>query len=204
MRVMKAVVAVVLMSGVVAVASEAIKTLPKQTDKKFYVWTDQASRLNHYVASGWMGDFGDLKFNQGWKDRPFAGTTCIKISYSGERKQGAGWAGIYWQMPANNWGDKRGGFNLSQYKKISFMARGDKGGELLDKFMIGGITGQTEEGDSDQAATDIIELTTDWKKYEIDLKGLDLTRIIGGFGFALNSDSNSSGATFYLDEIVYE
>lgn len=175
----------------------------QQTANEFYVYTERGSKLNHYIPSGWMGDFGDLKFNQGWKEKTGAGETCIQVKYSAERKQNAGWSGIYWQHPANNWGDKKGGINLAGFLKISFLARGEKGGELIDKFMIGGITGQAEEGDSDEAATDAIELTKQWKQYSIDLTGRNLSHMIGGFGFAMNGDSNPNGATFYLDEIVY-
>lgn len=184
--------------------SKADVATKKEMPKEFYVYTDRGSKDNHYIPSGWMGDFGDLKFNQAYTGQPAAGKTCIEVIYSAERKQGSGWAGIYWQSPANNWGDKRGGFNLTGYKKVTFMARGANGGEYLDKFLIGGITGQTEEGDTDGNDTGPIELTKDWKKYEIDLKGLDLSHIIGGFGFAMNADSNPMGATFYIDEIRFE
>lgn len=167
----------------------------------FYVYVERGSRENHYIPAGWMGDFGDLKFNQGFMEK---GKNVINVIYSAQRKQGAGWSGIYWQVPANNWGDKRGGFDLSSYTKLKFLARGATGGEYIDKFMIGGITGQTEEGDSDTAATDALTLTKDWKEYTIDLKGLDMKHIIGGFGFALNADSNPSGASFFLDKIRLE
>ncbi len=183
----------------------------------FYIFTERGSRLNHYIPSGWMGDYGDLKFNQGWKEKvekpKSAGKkpageakdeTAIQVKYTAERKQGAGWAGIYWQNPANNWGDKRGGFDLSGYKKLKFWARGDKGGEIIDKFFIGGITGQTEEGDSDEASISPVELTKEWKEYSVDLTGLDLSHIIGGFGMAANAEVNPSGFSIYLDEIRLE
>lgn len=173
----------------------------KEMPKDFFVYTERGSRDNHYIPSGWMGDFGDLKFNQGWAIKPAVGKTCIQIKYSAERKQGAGWAGIYWQSPANNWGDKKGGFDLSAYKTLTFMVRGEKGGELIDKFMIGNITGQTEEGDSDSVESEPIELTKEWKTYSLDLSRANLKHIIGGFGFAMNSDSNTNGAVFYIDEI---
>jgi hypothetical protein len=201
---------------------------PADTDPMFYVFTEKGSRLNHYIPSGWMGDFGDLKINNGWtkgvgkpKDAKAAAKkmpknkdgsamaeekdeTCLQISYSGERKQGHGWAGIYWQHPANNWGDKRGGYNLTGYKKMTFWARGDKGGETIDKFFMGGISGQTEEGDSDEASVSPVTLTKEWKFYTVDLTGLDLSHIIGGFGFAANADANPDGFTLYVDEIRYE
>lgn len=187
----------------IVIAAEKPSAIKKEVPAEFYVYANQGSRLNHYIPSGWMGDFGDLRFNQG---SPKAqGDTCIQIKYSAERKQGAGWAGIFWQHPANNWGDKKtSNYNLSGFKKLVFNARGEKGGEYIDKFMVGGIQSQTEEGDSDEVSSDAIELTKEWKTYSIDLKDRDLSHIVGGFGFALNGDSNPTGATFYLDDIRYE
>ena len=43
---------------------------------------------------------------------PFSGKSCFQIKYTAERKQGAGWAGIYWQTPANNWGTTKSAFDL--------------------------------------------------------------------------------------------
>ena len=148
-----------------------------------------------------MGDYGDLKFNQGWTTKPASGKSCIRVDYSAERKQGAGWAGVYWQAPANNWGNKRGGFDLSGYKSLTFQVRGEKGGEIIDKFMIGGIAASTEMGDSDEASSDSIELTKEWQPITIDVQFLDMSYIIGGFGFAMNADNNPNGAVFYIDEI---
>jgi hypothetical protein len=176
------------------------KTKPQES-KEFVIYTERGSRENHYIPSGWMGDYGDLKMNQGWDKNPGEGKHCIKFDYSAMRNQGAGWVGVYWQYPANNWGDKKGGMNLEGFKTLKFKARGEKGGEVIDKFMIGGITGQTEEGDSDEASTDMIELTKDWKEYTIDLTGRNFSYVIGGFGWAMNADSNMNGAVFYVDEI---
>ena len=47
-------------------------------------------------------------------------------------------------------------------------------------------------------------LTQEWKQYTIDLRGKDLSYMIGGFCWATNADVNPEGATFYLDEIKYE
>lgn len=176
----------------------------KPNEKQFYVYKDRGSRLNHYIPSGWMGDTGDLKYQPGYVFDPSKREeTCIKITYTAERKQSQGWAGIYWQMPSNNWGDKKGGYDLSSYKKLSFKVKGEKGKEYIDKFIVGGITGQTESGDSDSTETQPIELTDKWETIEIDLKGMNLTHIIGGFGFAVNADFNEKGISFYIDDIYY-
>lgn len=166
----------------------------------FYVYTDSFNKKNHFIPSGWMGDFGDIKFNNKWRKKVKSGKTCIKIKYTGEKKQGAGWAGMYWQNPANNWGTSLGGFNLTGAKKLFVYARGEKGGEAVE-FKLGGITGQYS--DSAAATTGIIELTKKWELYEIDLEGLDLTYINGGFCIVFSGSANPDGCTFYIDELYY-
>lgn len=54
---------------------------------------------------------------------------------------------------------------------------------------MGGITGQTEEGDSADEYIERIELTPEWKQYTIDLQDVDLSHIIGGFVFAASADT---------------
>ncbi|MFH1776064.1 MAG: hypothetical protein ABH952_00655 [Candidatus Omnitrophota bacterium] len=168
----------------------------------FHVYIDKGSRDNHYVPSGWMGDYGDLKLNESCTENPHTGKTCIKITYSAEGKQGAKWAGIYWQNPANNWGDVDGGMDLSGAKALTFWARGEKGEERIVEFKVGGITGPYS--DSDSASIGPIDLTAEWKEYKINLEGRDMSYISGGFAWVTNVDSNPEGMTFYLDDIKYE
>ncbi len=167
----------------------------------FWVYKDRISRENHFIPSGWMGDYGDLKINENWKENPKDGQSCIRLEYSAKRSQGQGWAGIYWQNPANNWGTIKGGFDLRGATKLTFYARGEKGGEICE-FKMGGIRG--EYSDSDTSTTGPVQLTKGWKKYTIDLKGLDLSYISGGFCWVLTANDNPDGCVIYLDEIVYE
>ncbi|MCM8779600.1 MAG: hypothetical protein NC914_00380 [Candidatus Omnitrophica bacterium] len=174
----------------------------KKEDMPFYVFSDTSSMKNHFIPSGWMGDYGDIKLDKSSKENPYSGDTCIKISYSAKVSQGAGWAGIYWQNPANNWGEQDKGFDLSRASKLTFWARGEKGGERIEEVKIGGIMGTYS--DSDMASIGPVILTPDWQQYTIDLNGKDLSSIIGGFCWVTNVDVNPEGAVFYLDEIKYE
>jgi len=174
----------------------------KQEGMPFYVYSDRSSPKNHYIPSGWMGDYGDLKYDGASKEDPYLGDSCIKIIYNGKAAQGARWAGIFWQNPANNWGSTDGGSDLSKATKLTFWARGAKGGERIEEFKVGGIMG--EFSDSDSASIGPVILTKEWTQYTIDLKGKDMSYIIGGFCWAANIDNNPEGATFYLDEIKYE
>ncbi|MBM3250126.1 MAG: hypothetical protein FJZ09_04680 [Candidatus Omnitrophica bacterium] len=174
----------------------------KKENMPFYVYADRSTAGNHYIPSGYMGDYGDLKYDGASKEDPYLGDTCIKIIYSGKITQGARWAGIYWQNPANNWGSIDAGFDLSKAAKITLWARGAKGGERIEEFKVGGIMG--EFSDSDSASVGPVILNKEWTQYTIDLKGKDLSYIVGGFCFVLNIDNNPEGAVFYLDEIKYE
>lgn len=168
----------------------------------FYVYLDDENKNNHFFPSGWMGDYGDLRVNNAWTENPHSGKTCVRLSYSAKMAQNAGWTGMYWQQPMSNWGDKKGGFNLAGATKLTFWARGDKGGEKITEVKMGGITG--EFPDSDTAAVGPIELTAEWKKYSIDLEGKDLSNVIGGFCWSASKDDNPKGMIFCLDDIAYE
>jgi hypothetical protein len=168
----------------------------------FYVYSDRISVKNHFILSGWMGDYGDLIVDQSWSENTQSGDSCIKISYSGKATNGARWAGIYWQNPANNWGNVDGGYDLSKATKITFWAKGEKGAERIEELKIGGLMG--EYPDSDSAGIGPVILTKEWKQYVIDLKGKDLSYLSGGFAWSTNIDVNPQGAVFYLDEIKYE
>ena len=174
----------------------------KQESIPFYIYSDSSSPKNHFIASGWMGDSSDIRYEGVNREDPYLGDTCIKITYNNKATQGSRWAGIYWQNPANNWGNVDGGFDLSKATKVTFWAKGAKGGERIEEFKIGGIMG--EYSDSDIASIGPVILNKEWTQYTIDLKGKDLSYIIGGFCWATNLDANPDGATFYLDEIKYE
>lgn len=173
-----------------------------KSEKVFYVYKDKGSTLNHFAPSGWMGDYGDLKLNDASTDNPHDGRTAVKWTYNAQGTQGANWAGAFWQHPPNNWGTRSGGYDLTGFKRLTFWARGDKGGETIAEFKVGGITG--EFGDSDSATIGPVELTKTWKKYTIDLDGKDLKHWIGGFCWAASRDANPDGFTIHLDEIRYE
>ena len=70
-----------------------------------------------------------------------------------------GWAGVAWQNPANNWGEFDGGYNLTKAKKLSFWARGDKGGEIVE-FKLGGTAANYP--DSENLTTGALTLKNEW------------------------------------------
>lgn len=170
--------------------------------KLFYVYSDKGSKDTHFAPSGWMGDYGDLKINDADMETPVVGRHATKWTYTRKGSQGANWAGVFYQEPPNNWGEKPGGFDLSEFTRLTFWARGEKGNERIAEFKVGGITGTYS--DTDSASIGPIDLTKEWKKYTIDLKDKNLSHIIGGFCWAASGDDNPDGFVIFLDEIRYE
>lgn len=188
MRMMK-VLTLLGASTVAAIAVAAPQTLP------FAVYEDGLSKLA-WIPSGYMGDTGAIVMDDKATSNPHAGATCLKVEF----RKNDGWGGVVWVDPANDWGDKTGGYDLTGAKKLSFWARGAAGGEKV-KFGYGIIKSHKPSHDSSSGEHEAA-LTTDWKQYEIDLAGKDLKNIKTGFYWVLGGQG--SPLEFYLDDVRYE
>ncbi len=155
-----------------------------------------ANLVDNYHSSGWCGDYGDIRveyfysplFEGNWRGQ--------KWSYTARGSHGKGWAGVYWQYPENNWW-KRKGHDLSRYNALTFWAKGEKGGEVLE-IRLGG------DRDSLDLIYGPIRLSRKWKKYTINLVNEDLSNVSSGFSWLATKKRNPSGCTFYVDRAVYE
>ena len=112
---------------------------------------------------------------------------------------GGGWAGIYWQNPAFNWDAKEGGIDLRGMRRLTFRVKGEKGGERIEEFGLGG-----NPPNSTKVKLGPVILSNKWQQFTIDLTGQDLSCIINGFYMFIRKDANPSGCVFYLDEIEYK
>ena len=162
------------------------------------------SYQNRFVLSGFMPSGKCVRSNSFWTDNCQAGQRCIQITYDAVcASSEQGWAGAYWLAHANDWGDIKPGRNLTGAHQLVFWARGDQGGEVIDAFKVGGISGHKYD-DSDTASIGPITLTKEWKQYTIDLTGKNLSNIVGGFAWVANSKANAQAITFYVDNVYYE
>lgn len=154
---------------------------------------DNAGGQVPYTPSGYMGHTSALHLNDACTIKPHSGATCLQVSFTAKD-----WAGVVWQSPANDWGDKPGGLNLTGAHKLSFWARGAKGGEKVDfKFGLLGSNKKFHDSGSGEVKT---ILTTGWKQYTVNLAGKNLTDIKTGFVFVVSG----SPTTFFLDDIKYQ
>ncbi|MBF0532027.1 MAG: hypothetical protein HQL23_02900 [Candidatus Omnitrophica bacterium] len=171
--------------------------------KPFDIYTDKGSILNHYVPSGFMPDGKCVTLNETWQEGCHSGKTCIRVVYGVQcSREDQQWAGVYWLNPANNWGHRKGGFNLTGAQKLTFWAKGESGGEQISEFSVGGIA--NEYPDTDLASIGPVILSSEWRQYTIDLRGKDLSYISGGFAWTANVTANPESCIFYLDDIRFE
>jgi hypothetical protein len=166
-----------------------------------------------FVTSGYMGDgettgpvvmvpskAGDDTTCSGNRSSSSAVGACHSVVYT-PVANGKGGAGVYWQFPANNWGDKPGYALPLGATKVSFMAKGNKGGEIV-KFFAGGETGKANQ-DTVNASIQPT-LTADWAPYSLDLAGQSYTQVLGGFGWWMNATDAATSGSFFIDDIQWE
>ncbi len=172
-------------------------TAGKAAGLPFNVYSEGGEAGQVFIPSGYMGNVKAIKADERCTVKPHSGKTCMQWDYTASTD----WGGVVWQSPANDWGDLAGGKNLTGATKLTFWARGEKGGEVVT-FLCGVISRDKPFFDTVQTKLDKAALTPEWKQYTIDLKGKDLSRVKTGFGWTLAA--NGQPVTFYLDDIKYE
>ena len=171
---------------------------------------------DYYVPSGFMGDASVLGRSvapmslsyDACRPRP-AGAygDCYRFVYTPVpiADGGVGWGGVYWQSPANNWGQDAPQKVEPNASRVSFVAAGGDGGESA-MFLAAGLSATDPDGaplpyvDAFKAAQGVV-LTTELTRYEIALPaGASYDHVTGGFGFSLTA-VGPAAQTLYLDDV---
>lgn len=198
--------------------SRAYEHLAEVMDKyhqTFDVYTDLSAGGNHFVHFARMGT--DVTMSNSFTGTVHSGATAIKNTFSPSSP--VSWGGWYFQngvllandvIPRDNWGTyPNAGYDLSGATKLTFWARGADGGERVEFFAFG-ITGDYPDSAPKTTLCGSVSscyttLQNTWQPYTITLTGLDLSYVIGGFGWVTNAPQNDNQSiTFYLDDIQYD
>ncbi|MDR1876470.1 MAG: hypothetical protein LBQ84_02460 [Flavobacteriaceae bacterium] len=171
---------------------------------------------NEFHPAGYMGCFDKLDINPAYTIEPLSSPHCYKVKVDFSDSCSAGFSGVYWTNTVDNsganWG-QHSGTDLSNkgFSKVTFWAKGQKGGEVIE-FGSGGINNTKDlkfkykDSYAEKYPTEgrNVTLTNSWQLYSIRLGKEDLSSVIGGFFFIVNRQANSTGITFYLDDISFE
>ena len=199
-----------------------LKDVMDQYHKSYDVYSDANAAGNHFLMRARINSPGGEKavppMNEGYTLKSHSGKTSIRASF---RSVGNNWGGWYFMngvvrgndnWPRENWGKfPKAGINLKGATKLTFWAKGEKGGERVEFFSLGigrnHVTGQPEQPYPDsasKASCGYLNLSPEWEQYEIDLSRSDLHYVLGGFGWVTNARENRNrDIVFYLDDIRY-
>jgi len=186
-----------------------------------YVYHDFAATENHFTQKAKI--FGGHEeyvrdMDENWTQDAFAGASCIRCDVATSGQSWGGWMFLNGYLPEGesapklNDGTAAGqGLDLTGAQALSFFAKGEKGGEVVEFFTAGfGYDGERGAAlvlypDSAQKQSlGFVTLSDHWEEYVIPLSGLDLSSIACGFGFVCSgAQSGGAGSVFYLDEIRF-
>ncbi|MFN3402788.1 MAG: glycoside hydrolase family 2 TIM barrel-domain containing protein [Cytophagaceae bacterium] len=165
-----------------------------KVDLPFYVYKDDKNLP--YIPTAYMGDIKYLKVDMNFRESVHSGMSAIKITYD----HTGGWFGLGLVDPPDDWGDRPGGYNLTGAKKMTFWAKASSD-EVVGTFGFGLIGKDKPYYDTDKKSSKIF-LTTQWKKYEIDISKADLRCIRSGF--TIYSGGIGQSFSIYIDDIMFE
>ena len=128
---------------------------------------------------------------------------CYHIIYTPGAKR---FAGINWQYPHNNWGFASGRKVEAGATRITLWARGRKGGERVG-FGAGQPDAANGFGDSFSLSQVSVELTREWKQYELPFLGetyAGMADVIGAFVLSLPAGDTDEPVAIYLDDVKWQ
>ncbi len=192
----------------------------KESLSQVYVYKDFSDTENHFtqkakIYGGSYGKVWDMDENSG--DEPYSGSSCIRCQVDADGTFWGGWMFLNGYLPKGgttpglNDGSVDGqGMDLTGAVKLSFMARGQRGGEAVEFFTCG--FGYNEWGEATVEYPDsarkvgegFIILSDQWEEYDLYVSGRDMSDIACGFGFVCSGNQSSGEQVFYLDDICFE
>ncbi len=202
--------------------------------ERLYVYRDAESVENQFHPSGSMGDAYFLKIDPEWPAATYEGETCVRLEYKPQKEQPAeyvtkyrievksldpcvaeerhhyeghhlNYAGLCWQHPEGNWGDKDSGMNLTGYNKLVFHARGQEGLEMVERVKVGNKAPECPDifPDSLEIERLMIPLSTEWTEHSINLAGFNMTRVANGFCIFFGPEFSPEVGVLFLDDIYF-
>jgi hypothetical protein len=160
---------------------------------------------DYYAPDGFWGDGekrGAIVLDKSCPQRAPASTgDCYTVTYTpGDRH----FAGINWQYPHNNWGTDVGLPVAGGATRITFQARGRRGGETVG-FGAGQMGTPQPHNDGFSIGPLEGELTTAWAPFAIPLRGQKYDGadgLIAAFTLSLTAAADEEGPiVIYLDDL---
>lgn len=173
--------------------------------KRTFVWQEEEIP-GRFVPNGWMPNGNGIAQDTHSSDNPHSGSHCIEIRC---QLSATPWCGITF-LQGGTWSPAQK-FNLfdelnakmGDTIKCRFWARSDD--KAIAQFRVGGVSqGAVQDSLLFPVSTPWIQLTPEWKMYEIDLTGKDVSCLVGGFAWVCDRQHNGAkDISFHLDDIYF-
>ena len=203
-------------------AVQALKNTLEEERRNIYVYRDFGDTENHYTQKALMAGMDASlvrDMNENWRENPYSGSSCIRCEQITHEGDWGGWLFLNGYLPEGsnvpelNDGTADGqGLDLSGAERLTFFARGERGGEQVEFFTCG--FGYNSEWNvqvvpfpdsSMKRSTGVVTLTREWTQFSIDLSSADMSSIVCGFGYVLKGNApGNREKVCYLDEIRFE
>jgi hypothetical protein len=196
-------------------AANYIEKCIDEENEKLYVYKNFGDGRNIYTQKSWMGETNVVspmdEQSKGFSETGIAAELDLSKNSWGGYMIVCGILEAGQSVPGNNLGEFNAGFDLTGATKLIFHACGDEGNEKIEFILAGlGMNGNAPTSQfpdsSPRISSGVITLSKEWRQYEIDLRGKNLTRIACGFGWVTNNTNNpgKQKVKFYMDEIYYK
>jgi hypothetical protein len=197
-------------------AATPAKSAAQDDARTVYVYRDYCDASNKYNQPAFMGNIYSNVPLMNHRAEGINGSTGIEATVNFNHHN---WGGYFFTVPVFDEGsdkprpgygnDKGVGLDLTGAKKLTFYAKGSEGGERVEFFTAGlghGDATSKYPDSSQKVSLGYVSLTTEWKKYEIDVSKRNMSSITCGFGWAASNDQNSgkTSVRFFFDEVRFE
>jgi hypothetical protein len=177
----------------------------KEVGERVYVWKND-KKPGIFPPTGWMPDGLGISQSESEAETPHSKPHCLRLNCQLSEKP---WVGIYF-LYQGEW-EPTEKFDLFEklsaktedHIKCRFWARAKR--PVKVQFKVGGVTkGKIKDSLTFPVASKWIPLTSEWKMYEIDLTGRDVSSMVGGFMWVVDRARNGAkDVTFDLDDVYY-
>jgi hypothetical protein len=157
---------------------------------------------DYFSPDGFFGDGelrGQLDLVKSCPSRaPGAQGDCYTITYRPGVKR---FAGVFWQHPHNNWGDRAGHRVAPGATRVTLQARGPAG-QLIS---VGAGQRDSQPMHDDFQLEEVsVSLGEAWARTEIPFRGMTYSGVIGAFLVSIKAGDKDDPVTFYLDDLRWQ
>ena len=198
-------------------AAKWLESKMAEQDKILWVYRDFTDGFNNFTQKAWMGSgYSNIPAMNEAADG-HSGTSGIAAELDLRNHTWGGYMFLNGVLnagktePELGFGGADAGLDLTGAIKLVFYAKGETGGERVEFFMGGlgwqdAIRAAAYPDSTRKISLGAVKLTKEWQRFELSLKGADLSRVACGFGWVANDAGNPGmdKVRFYIDDIRYE